>query len=380
MPQFYRKKTPGQADSFYEVGTNRYIGPTEFGKGGFTEVAAPTNVAAVDPSKPKTTSTNVADNPVIKYIQETVNKPARERFEQSLVERQNLPKSADILSSTRSELGIPTLESSKAAVDKKASELNKLLQQIEDDLLSAQSGVEGQGRGITTGLVRGQQAKLARETEFKKLPLARSLQALTEESRLTGQEIGQKEQFASRLAEARLSDATRPFELSEARRQFEEGQAGTVNQAALKLLEEQLKPPKERETMTVTADGRTKLIDRLTGEVIKDLGSAYKATGGGGGGNTPITPDSDIELTNSQKQELRALGAQNFPPDLQLILLKTLSKDERNAFIKAWNAEQDKRKQSIDPSLFLEIWAAQQDGGSSSSSSSSSSSDDGDLF
>lgn len=55
MPtQFYRKLNPqtGKHD-FYQQGTNRYIGPTEFGRGAnFQEVSAPTSTQPTSPTQP----------------------------------------------------------------------------------------------------------------------------------------------------------------------------------------------------------------------------------------------------------------------------------------------------------------------------------------
>ena len=52
MPQFYRKKNPQTGvDDFYEVGTDRHIGPTEFGQGaGFTE-SSPTQAPSGSPTE-----------------------------------------------------------------------------------------------------------------------------------------------------------------------------------------------------------------------------------------------------------------------------------------------------------------------------------------
>lgn len=85
----------------------------------------------------------------------------------------------------------------------------------------------------------------------------------------------------------------------------------------------------------------------------------------GGGGNAP-----DIKFTNDELKTLQAIGAQNFQPEFQNVLLNALTASERNKFMKDWKAEQERRGQSLDPVLYMQEWAMQQEGEKGSTSSS----------
>ena len=113
--RFYRKKTAGQPDAFYESGTDRYIGPKEFGKGaGFKETAPKVQKTVVSPGQtpspvlqenkeleakptiptpptapvptPTSKPTDLKDNPILKYIEEQVVAPARKSYEELYAE------------------------------------------------------------------------------------------------------------------------------------------------------------------------------------------------------------------------------------------------------------------------------------------------------
>ena len=69
-----------------------------------------------------------------------------------------------------------------------------------------------------------------------------------------------------------------------------------------------------------------------------------------------------IKFTNDELKILQAIGADNFNSEVKNILLNVLTASERNKFMKDWKAEQEKRGQSLDPVLYMQEWATQQEG------------------
>jgi len=90
------------------------------------------------------------------------------------------------------------------------------------------------------------------------------------------------------------------------------------------------KPEAEVDTKTVTANGRTLLINTQTGETIRDLGSAYKATGG------PSTT-STLNLATGDKKRL--IGAGIMAGDIDAIWDK-VQKEGIESVIVDWDDRQ----------------------------------------
>lgn len=80
--------------------------------------------------------------------------------------------------------------------------------------------------------------------------------------------------------------------------------SGSYNEALSKY--SQIETTPERDTQVVTAGGRSLLINKQTGETIRDLGGAYKTSGGGSG-----TTLSSFKFSSDDVGRLLAVGFSN---------------------------------------------------------------------
>jgi hypothetical protein len=233
---FYRKKIPGQPDAFYEVGTNRYIGPTEFGKGvGFTEVAEPTIPSGG--VSPATGTRNISPagsggggttaqpnfNTVREYYEQNVIAPERKRFEETLAYQRGLQPRSDIITAARNEVGLPDIITAKERTKSTIDQLNNYLDKLTAELQIGMSQIE---RTSQPQVLAGRQgAFLQHNIAAEKAPIALGLgQAQRTFGELTDRERYLQD-LANQLAEARIYQAEQPLREYEARNKFESQQS-----------------------------------------------------------------------------------------------------------------------------------------------------------
>lgn len=130
---------------------------------------------------------------------------------------------------------------------------------------------------------RDQQQKLAEEKDASKLNMQLSLEA------------GIATRYWNKAGTIiRTSDG---YAFSSPEEFFKESGVTSWQDPRLATLVSDYNPQSAAETQIVTASGRTLLINSQTGETIKDLGGAYKPSGGSGGGT------SDKELLDQAISE-----------------------------------------------------------------------------
>ncbi len=145
----------------------------------------------------------------------------------------------------------------------KPSEEEVRLQQQINSLISGRdlgvAGLSGQGRGIPLSLVEGQQGKLMEQAALQAAPLQRQL-ALLQAQRTASQQAAEKQ---IGFEKDRLSRETQ--------KQDDSVVIGNslINRATGEVI---YQSPQDIKTSIEKINGRTVLINKETGEVIKDLG------------------------------------------------------------------------------------------------------------
>src|SRR3990167_5127883 len=226
---FYRKKTAGQPDAFYEEGTNRYIGPTEFGTGaGFTEAPGPVANGGGPPPLPGGGVTQPTQQPVFnprEYYERNVMEPERKRFEENLRYQRGLQPRADILTAARTEVGLPGVTAARERTQGTIDQLNNYLDKLTADLQVGMGQIE---RTSQPSVLAGRQGEfLSRNIAAEKAPIALGLgQASRAFAGLTDQEQ-YLQNLANQMADARIYQAEQPLREYEARSQFERSEEHT---------------------------------------------------------------------------------------------------------------------------------------------------------
>ena len=129
----------------------------------------------------------------------------------------------------------------------------------------------------------------------QRLDLARStdIQNILDQLRSTGeQNLAQAKQTQLQQEENARQLELQKFEVSQS---IPQGQS--IDVPGLGRVEgTKIPTPVKRDTSTITANGRTLLIDNQTGAIIQDLGSAYKTSGGGSPAtSTPTTANQAVK-------------------------------------------------------------------------------------
>jgi len=277
---FYRKKTPGQPDAFYEVGTNRYIGPTEFGKGvGFTEVAEPTipsgGVSPATGARNSSPAGGVGGGTTAQptfnareYYEQNVLAPERKRFEETLAYQRGLQPRSDIITAARTEVGLPDIITAKERTKSTIDQLNNYLDKLTADLQVGMSQIE---RTSQPQVLAGRQgAFLQRNIAAEKAPIALGLgQAQRTFGELTDRERYLQD-LANQLAEARIYQAEQPLREYEARNKFESQQSRDLYELLLA----------EAKAAEAARTGTSELDKLLTPTEAARLGVPYGTTRG----------------------------------------------------------------------------------------------------
>lgn len=196
--------------------------------------------------------------------------PRQELVNKILEASKAQPTGEKLYGDIRTEVGLPQSEAQLA-------EKQRLLDQM---LESQQRGIYGEGqRTIPMPFISGRQRAIQELGSLEQGVLQREIERL-------GGTKSEKEALLKTLLGLRGEDVGRESNILKEQLKMQEPEY----EAERKKQEALLTP----DTQVVTAGGRELLINKDTGEVIKDLGGAYKGTGGGVVGNTPEGVPSKI--------------------------------------------------------------------------------------
>jgi len=318
--QFFRKRNPEtNIDDLFEVGTNRHIGPTEFGRGqGFVEVAdagTPTDVQ--NGSVPEFNKGLQVFTSIMGHGPQSDTELATiDAFNQNQLQQNTTPLDAEVQrrKQTSENFSDPT-----AFLALLKTGLRLKLKPEEEEI---------------------GQSKLFKKAGLGGFPtLLQSLGARHDQIIRSGADLAALLDSAGARATSFADQARQNYE--------------DILSEQTSIIERQQKL-EDNFRNRVDADRLMRKEIELDKELFlfKEK-NKIRASSGVSGITTGVEP---IKFSRDEKNTLRAFNLQNVSQELQNIFMNAMNATERKEFQAALKREQDKGLQSIDPGLFLQEW------------------------